>query len=146
MDAELTPVRIVAAGCRGASGNDRSRNERPACGCSISARFRARCDSSRDCSDVDALIDAIRSLAVRGAPALGAAGAYGVALAAHTLRTRRQVRAAAARSSASRPTAVNLATGVAFALEAYEAGDAASALAAARDLARERRRAQPGAR
>ena len=90
-----------------------------------------------DCADVDALIDAIRSLAVRGAPALGAAGAYGVALAAHTLRTRRQVRAAAARLRASRPTAVNLATGVARALEAFETGDAASALVAAGDLARD---------
>ena len=31
---------------------------------------------------VEDLVDAIRSLAVRGAPALGVAGAYGVALAA----------------------------------------------------------------
>ena len=42
-----------------------------------------------DCKTVDELVDAIQTLAVRGAPALGAAGAYGVALAAHTLRTRR---------------------------------------------------------
>ena len=34
-------------------------------------------------TDPDALVDAIRRLAVRGAPALGAAGALGVALAAH---------------------------------------------------------------
>ena len=47
------------------------------------------------CADVDDLVDAISTLAVRGAPALGAAGAFGVALAAHTLRTKRQVRAAA---------------------------------------------------
>jgi methylthioribose-1-phosphate isomerase len=90
-----------------------------------------------DCKTVDDLVDAIRSLAVRGAPALGAAGAYGVALAAHTLRTRRQVRAAAARLVASRPTAVNLASGVAHVLCAYEAGDAASALDAAEQLARD---------
>jgi len=90
-----------------------------------------------DCASVEELIDAIRSLAVRGAPALGAAGAYGVALAAHTLRTRRQVRAAAGRLAAARPTAVNLGAGVVFALEAYEAGDAASALAAAEQLARD---------
>ncbi|MGA0122127.1 MAG: hypothetical protein ACO3KD_03870, partial [Gaiellales bacterium] len=36
----------------------------------------------RSCEDVDALIDAIRVLAVRGAPLLGIAGAMGVALAA----------------------------------------------------------------
>jgi len=90
-----------------------------------------------DCASVDALIDAIRSLAVRGAPALGAAGAYGVALAARTYATRRQVRAAAGRIAAARPTAVNLAGGVAVALTAYEAGGAADALAAADELARE---------
>ena len=55
-----------------------------------------------DCPTVDELIDAIRTLAVRGAPALGAAGAYGVALAAHTMRTRRQVRAAAESDSCAR--------------------------------------------
>ena len=90
-----------------------------------------------NCRTVDDLIDAIRSLAVRGAPALGAAGAYGVALAANTLATRRQVRSAAAKLATARPTAVNLATGVACALAAYETGDAAAALAAARRLARE---------
>ena len=90
-----------------------------------------------ECKTVDELIDAIRTLAVRGAPALGAAGAYGVALAAHTLRTRRQVRTAVGRLSAARPTAVNLAEGVAHALAAYEAGDAAAALDAAEALARD---------
>ncbi len=34
------------------------------------------------CTDPAALVEAIRSLAVRGAPLLGIAGAYGVALAA----------------------------------------------------------------
>ena len=34
------------------------------------------------CTDASALVEAIRSLAVRGAPLLGIAGAYGVALAA----------------------------------------------------------------
>jgi len=90
-----------------------------------------------ECKAVDELIAAIRSLAVRGAPALGAAGAYGVALAAHTLRTRRQVRTAASRLSASRPTAVNLAEGVALALAAYESGGAGAALDAAEQLARD---------
>ena len=40
-----------------------------------------------ECGSVGELIVAIRSLAVRGAPALGAAGAYGVALAASTVPT-----------------------------------------------------------
>jgi len=102
-------------------------------------------------SDPDALVDAIRRLAVRGAPALGAAGALGVALAAHraaaphsvppegsseagrvmaaadgdtaargTARAsadlgtayEREVREAAERLRAARPTAVNLGRGV----------------------------------
>jgi methylthioribose-1-phosphate isomerase len=87
------------------------------------------------CATVDELIAAVQSLAVRGAPALGAAGAYGVALAAHTLRTKTQVRAAARRLAAARPTAVNLATGVACALAAYESGGATGALDAAERLA-----------
>ncbi len=60
-------------------------------------------------TDPDALVDAIRRLAVRGAPAIGAAGALGVALAA---AAGTDVRAAAARLRAARPTAVNLARGV----------------------------------
>ncbi|HWS47911.1 MAG TPA: S-methyl-5-thioribose-1-phosphate isomerase, partial [Acidimicrobiia bacterium] len=87
------------------------------------------------CTSVDELCDAIATLAVRGAPALGAAGAYGVALAAHTMRTKRQVRAAAARIARTRPTAVNLGRGVALALAAYEEGGAARALEIARRIA-----------
>ncbi|MEV7438671.1 S-methyl-5-thioribose-1-phosphate isomerase [Streptomyces griseoviridis] len=62
--------------------------------------------------DVDTLVDAIRRLVVRGAPAIGAAGAYGVALA--LLQGRREgwsddeIRAAVARVRDARPTAVNL--------------------------------------
>jgi methylthioribose-1-phosphate isomerase len=87
------------------------------------------------CRTADELGAAIACLAVRGAPALGAAGAYGVALAARTLGTGRQVRAAAARLARARPTAVNLAWGVAQALAAYEAGGAAAALAVAQAIA-----------
>jgi methylthioribose-1-phosphate isomerase len=102
------------------------------------------------CADVDELIDAITSLAVRGAPALGAAGAFGVALAAHTLTTKRQVSAAAARLARARPTAVNLAGGVARGLDAYERGGREAALAVARalaadDIARNRRIGANGA-
>ena len=66
-----------------------------------------------DCRDVDAA-RATRSQRSRCAarPRSARPGAYGVALAARTLRTKRQVRAAAARIAATRPTAVNLAWGV----------------------------------
>ncbi|SEU18423.1 Initiation factor 2 subunit family protein [Nonomuraea wenchangensis] len=54
---------------------------------------------------VDELVDAIRRLAVRGAPALGVAGALGVVLADGDQELIARLRAA-------RPTAVNLAWGV----------------------------------
>ncbi|HEU5268189.1 MAG TPA: S-methyl-5-thioribose-1-phosphate isomerase [Jatrophihabitans sp.] len=54
---------------------------------------------------VDELIDAIQRLAIRGAPALGVAGALGVALGGGDAEQ-------AARLKAARPTAVNLAWGV----------------------------------
>ena len=54
---------------------------------------------------VDELIDAIKRLAIRGAPALGVAGALGVALAAGDPELAQRLKAA-------RPTAVNLAWGV----------------------------------
>ncbi|MGQ0841818.1 S-methyl-5-thioribose-1-phosphate isomerase [Actinokineospora sp.] len=63
-----------------------------------------------DLHTVADLVDAIRRLAVRGAPALGVAGALGVALAA--VVTPHDVPAQAALVRAARPTAVNLAWGV----------------------------------
>jgi methylthioribose-1-phosphate isomerase len=88
------------------------------------------------CRDVDELIDAIRSLAVRGAPALGVAGAMGVALAAASAGDggdgfRRRVEGDAARLAAARPTAVNLEVGVRAALAAAGSWDAAAAVRAA---------------
>ncbi|EIE97877.1 S-methyl-5-thioribose-1-phosphate isomerase [Saccharomonospora glauca] len=76
---------------------------------------------------VDELIDAIRRLAVRGAPALGAAGALGVALAARKHGTASPealatVRAEADRLARARPTAVNLRHGVERALAFVEHG------------------------
>jgi len=65
---------------------------------------------------VDDLIDAIRRLAVRGAPALGGAGALGTALAALTWADPEVVRAQARRLADARPTAVNLSWGVRRAL------------------------------
>ena len=55
------------------------------------------------CERPEQVIDAIRTLAVRGAPAIGLAAAYGLALAGDDFE------AAAAELAATRPTAVNLA-------------------------------------
>lgn len=68
---------------------------------------------------VDELIDAITRLAVRGAPALGGAGALGVVLAT---RAGGDIRASADRVAQARPTAVNLSWGVARALEKLDEG------------------------
>lgn len=61
---------------------------------------------------LETLITAIQRLAVRGAPALGVAGALGVALIARSGRNLEEVRTDAARLRAARPTAVNLSWGV----------------------------------
>jgi len=67
-------------------------------------------------ASVDALVDAIRRLAVRGAPQLGAVGAIGVAIAMdEAVRegwTPARLDAAVDAIRAARPTAVNLAWGV----------------------------------
>ncbi len=76
--------------------------------------------------DLDTLIDAVSRLAVRGAPALGVAGAFGVALlAALHPGDEARVRSEAERLRAARPTAVNLAWGVDRALAALSGGPAA---------------------
>ena len=59
-----------------------------------------------ECRTIDELVAAIRELAVRGAPAIGVAAAYGLALAD---ARGDDVAEAAAALAASRPTAVNLA-------------------------------------
>jgi methylthioribose-1-phosphate isomerase len=79
---------------------------------------------------VDELVSAIQRLAVRGAMALGVAGALGVALAACRAEESGQnidaaVQSAAARLEKARPTAVNLGWGVKRALAASGAGRAA---------------------
>ena len=89
-----------------------------------------------ECRTVDEVCDAISTLAVRGAPALGAAGGYGVALACAIAAQERNagagavVRAATAaadRLVATRPTAVNLAWGANRVLAAARAGARAAA-------------------
>ncbi|MGV8176160.1 MAG: S-methyl-5-thioribose-1-phosphate isomerase [Methanothrix sp.] len=69
-------------------------------------------------SSVRMLIEAIKSLRIRGAPALGAAGGYGVALAADLCRAgsatemMAEIEIAAEMIRSSRPTAINLSWGV----------------------------------
>jgi methylthioribose-1-phosphate isomerase len=71
-----------------------------------------------DCTDVGRLATAIRRLEIRGAPALGVAGGYGVALAAKCCTAENfpaflaQVRRDAGMLRATRPTAINLAWGI----------------------------------
>ncbi len=85
-----------------------------------------RCDSAEEVGD------AIRRLVVRGAPAIGVAGAYGVLLAAHSAKKtspgelREHVARAAELLAAARPTAVNLAWAVRR-MEAAAQGQGASA-------------------
>jgi methylthioribose-1-phosphate isomerase len=72
---------------------------------------------------VDEVIDAIQTLAIRGAPALGVAGAFGVALAAYAhIGDTDATTSEAARIASARPTAVNLAWGVRRALATLPAG------------------------
>ena len=94
-----------------------------------------------ECRTVDELCAAITGLAVRGAPALGAAGAMGVALAAATGEPPTE---AARRLVATRPTAANLAWGVERALAASDPAEEAVRVAA-EDVARNRRLGAHGA-
>ncbi|RPE81502.1 S-methyl-5-thioribose-1-phosphate isomerase [Vulcaniibacterium tengchongense] len=67
------------------------------------------------CTDSDAVADAIHTLTVRGAPAIGIAAAWGVVLAARRIEAgdgreaAQQLEPAMQRLNAARPTAVNLA-------------------------------------
>jgi methylthioribose-1-phosphate isomerase len=90
-----------------------------------------------ECATVGEVCRAISSLTVRGAPALGATGAFGVALAARSLRSADAMRRAAARLASTRPTAVNLAWGVERALAAWGEGGAGAALAEAERIVAE---------
>ncbi len=70
------------------------------------------------CRTVEELGEAIRRLSVRGAPALEAAGGYGIALAAHEREfpdvdeLKKHLKERAAYLSSTRPTAVNLFVGI----------------------------------
>jgi methylthioribose-1-phosphate isomerase len=94
-----------------------------------------------DATTVDELCAAIRDLAIRGAPALGVAGAMGVALAAGAGL---DLDAAATTICATRPTAVNLAWGVDRARAAADPVAEARAVAT-EDVERNRRLGGHGA-
>ncbi len=64
--------------------------------------------ATRVLRSVDDVIDAIRTMAVRGAPLIGVAGAYGLALAMQRDAGDAHLADAHRRLNASRPTAVNL--------------------------------------
>ena len=83
-------------------------------------------------STVDSVVDAIQRLAIRGAPALGVAGALGVVLAVQSSPDAATLDAAVKRLENARPTAVNLARGVRLAAAAIPDGpDAVLAVALA---------------
>lgn len=90
------------------------------------------------CRTVDELVDAVRALVVRGAPLLGVAGAYGVALAA---ARGDHLDTAAAALAGARPTATNLGWAVQRARASYHDAPGgrpekvAAALACARGVA-----------
>lgn len=97
-----------------------------------------------DLTSVDDLIEAIGTLAIRGAPALAIAGAMGVALSARTNTgptglDRARVIADAHRLAEVRPTAVNLSRGVQHALDQLDHGAQAVADAAVAMLAEDER-------
>jgi methylthioribose-1-phosphate isomerase len=81
------------------------------------------------CKTVHQLAEAIKRLAVRGAPALEAAGAYGIALAAYErdfndlVEIKKHIQDAARLLASTRPTAVNLFVGIERALKAAMSGD-----------------------
>ncbi len=91
-----------------------------------------------ECRSIPRLAKAIRRLEIRGAPALGVAGAFGVALAASVCRkkTRSPFLATVARDAgvlrSTRPTAVNLGWGIDRVIDVIQ--DAPD-VAAARELA-----------
>jgi methylthioribose-1-phosphate isomerase len=88
-----------------------------------------RCESAED------VARAIREMAVRGAPAIGLAAAYGLALHGGDFE------AAARELAATRPTAVNLRWAIERARETFAGGGAGAVLELARRLQREQREA-----
>lgn len=87
-----------------------------------------------ECKNHEEVAEAIRDMAIRGAPAIGAAAAFGMALAAHqcTAEEREEMlthlRAAAETLGAARPTAVNLSWALTRMMEEAENEEDAAAI------------------
>jgi methylthioribose-1-phosphate isomerase len=115
----------------------------------LDQRLLPREESYVDCRTSDDVARAIRDLVVRGAPAIGIAAAWGVALAAQ--RDPAGLDAALAHLRAARPTAVNLMWALDRMQRAIARGADADALAAEaqaiqdEDLAANRRMGESGA-
>lgn len=77
---------------------------------------------------VDDIEEAIKTLAVRGAPAIGVFGAYGVAMLRDAMASDEEFHAAARRIRDARPTAVNLAWAVDRVLASSDMGAEARAI------------------
>jgi methylthioribose-1-phosphate isomerase len=101
-----------------------------------------------ECMTIERLVTAINRLEIRGAPALGVAGAYGIALAAQVCQKTdlrdflKEVYRDAESLRSTRPTAINLGWGIDRVLDTIRScQDVASArivaLAEARDVARD---------
>ena len=90
-----------------------------------------------DIADHKGMIDAIKRLAIRGAPALGVAGAYATVLAAQKIEAKdkgvflSRLKECAKEIEGSRPTAVNLAWAVRRCLDAASSGNTPEAIRAA---------------
>ncbi len=82
-----------------------------------------------ECHTLDSLCEAIQSLRIRGAPALGAAGGFGIALAASKSKARslsefmHHIKNSAEKIIATRPTAVNLSWGVKRVIKAMQSAN-----------------------
>lgn len=106
-----------------------------------------------ECRSVAEVADAIHALAVRGAPAIGIAGAYGMVLAAQASSRLEDLETAAGVLVRARPTAVNLAWAVQAMLSTAQAGGRVDTQALLRkaqaiereDLAANRRMGELGA-
>ena len=111
-DPRTPPARPAAGGVRAWSCSDAPPTQRQ-----LDQSPQPAEEVWRDGRTVDALVDAIARLAVRGAPLLGAAGAFGVAIAVAQADAEgwgpQRLASELDRLSSARPTAVNLAWGVA---------------------------------
>ena len=82
-----------------------------------------------ECKEIESFSEAIKQLKVRGAPALGAAGAFGIALAANRSKStdlkdiKREIQVAAELLKKTRPTAVNLFYGIKRVLNKANSGN-----------------------